>query len=516
MKVKPLAYWLKGYKFSHYLIKGFSNGFRLGHTGDRISFHTGNLKSCQELPEIVQEKLNKELQCKRIAGPLTEPPFDPFCVSPIGLVPKREPNSYRLIHHLSYPDGASINDNIDPDLATVQYSSFDQAVEKVRFLGQGCYMAKTDIESAFRIIPIHPLDYQLLGFHFKGLFYYDRCLPMGASSSCSIFNCFSSALKWIAQSKLAIHHIIHILDDFLILEKSKNKCGTDLRVFLDLCKALGDPIKHNKTVTATNKITFMGLEIDSTLMEARLPNEKLAKLRSLLNTYKGKRKIKLKELQSLLGLLNFCCQVVWPGRAFLRRLTDLTKGITKPHHRVTLSKEGRRDIEAWHLFAEYFNGKHILLDQRWLTSQSLHLYTDASGSVGYGAILDTHWFYGSWSDQFIVYQITYKELFPIVLAIEIWGTKLTNKCILLHSDNNAVVHIINKQTCKDKDIMFLVRRLVLACMKWNILIRSEHVQGKQNDLADMLSRLQIAQLRQKAHWVDSDPTIVPSQLLKHR
>lgn len=64
--------------------------------------------------------------------------------------------------------------------------------------------------------------------------------------------------------------------------------------------------------------------------------------------------------------------------------------------------------------------------------------------------------------------------------------------------------------------MFLVRRLVLACMKWNILIRSEHVPGKQNDLADMLSRLQIAQFRQKAHWVDSDPTIVPSQLLKHR
>lgn len=48
-------------------------------------------------------------------------------------------------------------------------------------------MAKTDIEDAFRIIPIHPSDYHLLGFIWEGQFYYDKCLPMGASSSCQIF-----------------------------------------------------------------------------------------------------------------------------------------------------------------------------------------------------------------------------------------------------------------------------------------------------------------------------------------
>lgn len=63
-------------------------------------------------------------------------------------------------------------------------------------------MAKTDIEVAFRIIPICPFDYHLLGFSWQGQFYFDKCLPMGASSSCQIFEKFSVALQWIMQSKI--------------------------------------------------------------------------------------------------------------------------------------------------------------------------------------------------------------------------------------------------------------------------------------------------------------------------
>ena len=68
----------------------------------------------------------------------------------------------------------------------------------------------------------------------------------------------------------------------------------------------------------------------------------------------------------------------------------------------------------------------------------------------------------------------FSELFPIVLALEIWVENLKNKCVTLHSDNYAVVHIINRQTSKDPDIMVLVRRLVLICMRLNLLVRSVH------------------------------------------
>jgi hypothetical protein len=64
------------------------------------------------------------------------------------------------------------------------------------------------------------------------------------------------------------------------------------------------------------------------------------------------------------------------------------------------------------------------------------------------------------------YQIAIKELFPIVLSLEIWGDHLKNGKIMFHSDNMAVVEIINKQTCKDKVLMRLVRRLVIAALTY--------------------------------------------------
>lgn len=134
------------------------------------------------------------------------------------------------------------------------------------------------------------------------------------------------------------------------------------------------------------------------------------------------------------------------------------------------------------------------------------MFTDAPSSICYGAILGTYWFNGSCSNQFIDYQITHKKIFPFVLALEIWGVKLKNKCFLLHSGNNTVVHFIDKQTCKDKHIIYLVRRLVLDCMKFNILIRSQHVPRRLIDLADMLSRLQITQFRKKpTGWTQTKP-----------
>ena len=376
-------------------------------------------------------------------------------------------------------------------------------------------MSKTDLDSAFRLLPVHHKDHNLLRFQLNDQFYYDCTLPIGASSSCSIFSRFSSSLQWLAQKKLGVRHMVHILDDFLFFGPAGSPlCNAHLDNFIFLCSTHGVPIKKEKTERATTCIIFMGLELDSETMEARLPSDKLSKLRSCLQSARLKRKIKLKDLQSLLGLLNFCCHVVIPGRTFLRRLYDLTKGVTNRHHRITLNNESRKDLQAWVIFADHFNGKHLLLDHKWISSPSLHLYTDAAGSIGYGAVFNTHWFHGEWPSHLMHYQITFKELFPIVLAVEIWGSHLRNKCITLHSDNFAVVHIINKQSSKDSDIMILVRRFVLACMRFNLLVRGAHIPGVLYTLPDLLSRSQIQAFHQAAGYMDSKPTEVPQHLLQ--
>ena len=64
-------------------------------------------------------------------------------------------------------------------------------------------------------------------------------------------------------------------------------------------------------------------------MESRLPVDKLERLKLLLDSTSNRKKICLRDLQSLIGLLNFACLVVSPGHAFLRRLIDLTCNVKK-------------------------------------------------------------------------------------------------------------------------------------------------------------------------------------------
>ena len=93
------------------------------------------------------------------------------------------------------------------------------------------------------------------------------------------------------------------------------------------------------------------------------------------------------------------------------------------------------------------------------------------------------------------YHITLRELFPSVLALEIWGEYLQNKCVTFYCNNKAVVYIINKQTSKDPSIMKLVRRFVVLILKYKFLFQALHIEGVQNMAADQLSRLQIIQLK---------------------
>ena len=224
-----------------------------------------------------------------------------------------------------------MNDGITVDYTSVAYATVEDAIGLIKSVGQNCFLAKTDVKNAFRLIPIRPADYDLLGIYWQGHYYYDRCMPMGCSSSCRTFEMFSTALERIAQKKLHIPYILHLLDDFLIVSPTVDSCQHQLDTFSMLCSYLGIPMAPEKTVGPSTTLAFAGIELDTVLMEAHLPQEKLDKCPELLSAFLCRCKVTLQEIQSLTGLLNFACTVVVPGRAFLRRLIDLTIGVQKPH-----------------------------------------------------------------------------------------------------------------------------------------------------------------------------------------
>ena len=153
-----------------------------------------------------------------------------------------------------------------------------------------------------------------------------------------------------------------------------------------MCKQIGVPIKAEKTVQPSNVIIFLGIELDSVSKIAPLPQSKLIKIQNAIEDLMAKTSVSWKDIQSLIGLLNFACQVITPGRPFLRRLIALTMGIQNPKRPITLDQEAKRDLSAWLLFIKHFNGTAMFLHDRWIQSTNLHFYTDSSGAVGFAGV----------------------------------------------------------------------------------------------------------------------------------
>ncbi|XP_061187278.1 uncharacterized protein LOC133195456 isoform X1 [Saccostrea echinata] len=512
-----LAQYLVGYDESKtlYLLDGFRNGFRLEYEGDRGFQFSSNLKSALEKKEIVSQKISKELSAGRIAGPFSKPPFNSLKISPLGIVPKKTPNQYRMIHHLSYPTKmeGSVNAGISDEAAAVQYAGINDAVGCIKQLGETSFCCKTDIRSAFRILPVSPMDYELLGFMWEDKYFYDKCLPMGCRTSCKIFEQFSTAIEWIAKTRLGITAVVHILDDFLFIEQSKVLCLQKFKNFLELCVDIGIPLAAEKTVLPTQIIEFVGIEIDVRLRETRLPRDKILKCTYLLQNFLQKDRCTVKEMQSLIGVLNFACSVILPGRAFLRHCINVLMKVSENQSFITIDQECKQDMFLWLTFLEKYNGKTMFLDEKFLSSNILQLYTDAAQSKGFAGIYKTQWFYGSFPENWKSLNIMTLEFYPIVLAVAIWGRLFANHSILFFTDNEALVSVINKLTSKDSLVLQMVRYMVMQCLEHNIIFKAKHIPGKHNKLADSLSRLQVQEFRKLAPDAQAEPTMVPAALM---
>ena len=509
-----LAELLIGYSpdEENFLKNGFSNGFSLQCDKPYEDVTAKNHQSVHEMPQTALDLINKEIELNRISGPHEEKPFPVFQISPLKLQPKKDPGKFRLIHNLSAPyDAQAINFNISEENSTVQYANIQNAIEKIQQLGPNCFLAKSDIQSAFRLIPVSPDDYPRLGFVFKNKYYFDRCLAQGYSSSCQIFERFSSSLEWILKNKFGVKHCLHVLDDFLFIGHTFEECKNYLTAWETLCSMINVPLAKDKTVGPSQELVFLGIHLSTINMMAKLPDDKLQCYNEKLENLLHVRTVKLSTMQSVIGCLQFATNVVLPGKAFVRRLIDTVIGISKPFHYVTITPEARADIRMWHLFFKFHNGKTLFLSTKKENSLTLNMYSDAS-KMACAATFNSDWFVIEFPSEWQKKNIAFLEFYPIVVAIQIFGIKMANRYVNFHCDNKAIVQVINKQSCKDGEIMKLTRQMVLTAMQYNIKFSASHVPGKFNNLADALSRLQVSPQLLRAHGMREQPVQVPQRL----
>lgn len=498
------------------ILHGFTYGFKLNYTGPRIFTFSDNLRSASQFKNQLQEKILKEVKERRIMGPFLQSPMPNMHISPIGLVPKSS-GGWRMITHLSYPPSLGINSFIDPELCTVRYTAFDTVVDMITRIGPGAELGKVDIKSAFRLLPVYPGDFELLGFRFRDHYYIDKCLPMGCSISCAIFEKFSTFLQWAVINKSGLRTVEHYLDDFIFVGRSgSGDCLQLMTIFQQLCSELGVPLAGEKTQGPVTCLVFLGLEIDTVLRNVKIPREKIQELKGLLSILINKTKVKLKELESLVGKLNFFSKAIRGSRAFNRRFYDSMMGLSRPNSHIRLTRALKEDMLLWLHFLDNFNGVAYFPHSEWVNSRAIQLYTDSAGTVGFGCgcYFKGNWTYYEWPLEWknldVLRDITFLELAPILLAVMIWGEDLSCHKVQFHTDNSALVSILNTQSSRSPRIMYVIRKLVLLFMQFNITFKAKHIAGIDNGIADAISRKQWGRLRQLAPTANQIPDPIPA------
>ncbi|GLB45363.1 putative transposition, RNA-mediated [Lyophyllum shimeji] len=393
-----------------------------------------------------------------------------------------------------------MNDGIPDAEASISYDFFSSAAEDLVASGRGSLLGKLDLRDAFKHIPVRRADWHLLGYTWREALWYDIVLVFGLRSAPYIFNLFAEALHWIIRRHIP-GALRHYLDDFLPIFPPSVPHATAqaaLKWIQALGSQLGLSFQDAKTLGPATQIEFLGLELDSAAMEARLPPEKLAILAELLTVWKSKASCTLADLQELIGFLQFAAQVIPMARAFIRRLIDFSMTFRSRFSCRRILASARADLTWWTTFAASWNGVHLLAPPRTV----LHIYTDASGTKGIGGVFRNHWFSARVPRRHKHKDIQFKELLAVAEAVDRWGDQLRGAHIVFHVDNDDVVVALTKFTNRSPHTMDLLCRFLMKTASLDLTFSAVWLSSAQNALADFASPYLEAP---PADWYDRNP-----------
>ena len=521
MFVTPLnfsawQFYLQGivHEDADWVAQGIKYGFYLGITKGQTRSAQRNCRSAYLQPSIIDSYIKEELDAGTMAGPFSVPPFGDTHINRFGVIPKSTPGKFRLITDLSFPQGASVNDLVPDSEAEVSYAGIPEAIFMIMKLGRGCQLAKFDISRAYRLLPVHPSTRPYFGMFWRDHYYIDLAVPFGLRSAPRVFTRFADVLQVILTVRGDVANIQHYLDDFLLAgPPGSQQCRKDLDECRTICKDLGVPLAEDKTEGPASSISYLGFILDTEAQELRLPPEKLEKIRSQLNKWSSRKSCSKRELLSLIGTLQHCCQAIVLGRPFLRRLIDRASSVTELYFRVAFTSWEREDISWWiRLFCDW-NGRSLFLFPKWELAPNVAIASDASGNLGCAAINGKEWFVQIWPKGVENLNIAIKELVPIVLSAHIWGHTWPRKRIVFKCDNLAVVSLLQRGSCKDRHLAFLLRELSMIAILGDFTFTAVHIPGVVNKHADALSRFKFQEFANAVPDAASTSLPIPDNLI---
>ena len=410
----PLPTWNKklwGFDNYHYVINGLSKGFPIGIDPEKIKDINKISGKSKFIPlSISQKKGISEWVLKLhkkgyMTGPFDKDfqfPFGKLYVAPLFCVPK--PNGkWRPIVHLSSREARdmfSINDLLCEYMKTVQYVQFREVVSLVNNVGRGGYIFLIDAEDAYYRVPIQEEDWKYMGISWANKFWVFQSLQMGCSSSPKIYTIFADAVEYICVNEdrdlffiNGVQQLRHYIDDFFGAHKTKAEAQAMFDIIFKMFEDLGIPTRDDKCSWPATKQKILGWIYDTLARLVSLPDDKRELLIEIILRLLDRPRSDRKSMEQLIGRLQNASFVIFPGKAFVRRL-EAALHLLRFDYDVPfeLSRFVLEDLKWWLniLRNKELCGTSFDLILKHPGDGDYRLWTDASTSVGGGGILQTN------------------------------------------------------------------------------------------------------------------------------
>ena len=354
---------------------------------------------------------------------------------------------------------------------------------------RGRWATSIDLKDAYLHIPINQDHQRWLRFHIKDQAYAFRCLPFGLSTAPRVFTRVVKAVgAFLRRQGVQIHLY---LDDWLITSQSLVMAHRHTELVLRTLARLGFIVNLKKShLQPTQSPIFLEARLDLLLARVYPSQERICNLIECARIFNQAEYAPAAAWLKLLGLMASMVELV-PWCRFRMRPIQLhllyhyrpnLHPLSKP---VPLSHIVHQELDWWEMESNLLVGRVFPVPP-----PQLVVTTDAS-KKGWGGHLKTFRVSGVWSQDQSLLHINVLELLAVfnsLKALEL-QTDISEKKILIKSDNSTVVSYINRQGgTRSPTLCLHTRHLLIWCIQRGIFLTAVHTPGIDNTLADNLSR----------------------------
>ena len=408
----------------------------------------------------------------------------------------------RMVHDLSRPVGLSVNENCE-----VESRKFATVESAFALVQPYSFMAKIDLKSAYRHVGVASHLFKFLASKFQDVVRMDTRFPFGAKAAPGLFSDITVLISRMLQSR-GFPGVVVYLDDFLLVADTEEACQQGFDLLLELVEYLGFEVAPEKVEGPRQDIVFLGIRLQSNqsgvgIVAMSVEESRVQRVAAECRHVATLQRVRVKEVERLVGQLMFCARVVYGAKMFLRSGYDFI-GRAKRMRRVFdgVPEALGKDLIWLAKLLETNNGQAVVLNKRPVVRDFFAV--DAAGEEavdgGMGGFFGGRWFSVKWEEvrkwrvlPFYPFRdeasshINYLELFVIFWALKLWGHLLRGCKIVLWSDNEAA-RLMTENLWGKATFVPLLKEILLLSVKHDLRIVTKRISSKANGLADALSR----------------------------